>query len=392
MRLLLSADLHLGSPIRSLALRNPDLAEKLTQASRDALREIVDLAIAEHCDALVLAGDIFDRDEPDMRLRSFFLGQLSRASEAGIPTVLIRGNHDALLDHRSHGELGANIHLLRQGNASVEIGEAVFHGLSFTASRVNESMLPGYPAPVPGRLNVGLMHTSLGGAPGHDAYAPCSVADLVGHGYDLWALGHIHKPMVHKGLGALLVMPGIPQPRDFGERHGGYASLVDLTPQGARHEHRRVGGLAFREAGIDLDDYPTQEEAFRALCDVLSDQADSEALVAVRLNAVTSRYPAADLRDLVRTAAEGLERVFVDKVRAVPPTAGTAPETDDLLRLMLADMTEPGMVASAREIVEDLANALPADLRSGLREADIAELLRDAVAEVHLHLHRGGRE
>jgi DNA repair exonuclease SbcCD nuclease subunit len=60
MRLLVSADIHLGSPIRSVALRNPDLGDRLKQASRDTFAEIIDLAISEQVDALVLAGDIFD--------------------------------------------------------------------------------------------------------------------------------------------------------------------------------------------------------------------------------------------------------------------------------------------------------------------------------------------
>ena len=114
MRLLVSADIHLGSPIRSVALRNPDLGERLKQASRDTFVNIVDMAISEQIDALVLAGDIFDNGYPDLKSRAFLIAQLARASDAGVPTVLIRGNHDALLDHRAHGDLGPNIHLLHK--------------------------------------------------------------------------------------------------------------------------------------------------------------------------------------------------------------------------------------------------------------------------------------
>ena len=103
MRLLVSADIHLGSPIRSIALRNADLGERLKQATRDTFAGIIDLAIEEKVDAFVLAGDIFDNGYPDLRSRAFLIAQLSRAVEAGVPTVLVRGNHDALLDHRAHG-------------------------------------------------------------------------------------------------------------------------------------------------------------------------------------------------------------------------------------------------------------------------------------------------
>ena len=194
MRFLVSADIHLGSPIRSVALRNPNLGDRLKQTSRDTFAEIIDLAISEQVDALVLAGDIFDNGYPDLKSRAFLIAQLARASEAGVPTVLIRGNHDALLDHKAHGDLGPNIHLLHKGAPTVEIGSAAFHGLSFDAAHVAKSFLPDYPRPVPGKRNVGLMHTSLDGAQGHDPYAPCAERDLMAYGYDLWCLGHIHAP------------------------------------------------------------------------------------------------------------------------------------------------------------------------------------------------------
>ncbi|TIP88115.1 MAG: DNA repair exonuclease, partial [Mesorhizobium sp.] len=59
-RFLHTADIHLDSPLRSLALRNPDLAELVGDASRQAFVSIVDLCLAERVDALVIAGDLYD--------------------------------------------------------------------------------------------------------------------------------------------------------------------------------------------------------------------------------------------------------------------------------------------------------------------------------------------
>ena len=50
-----------------------------------------------------------------------------------------------------------------------------------------------YPEALPGYLNIGLLHTSLDGRPGHDDYAPCSLDDLRSKDYAYWALGHVHK-------------------------------------------------------------------------------------------------------------------------------------------------------------------------------------------------------
>lgn len=67
-----SADIHLDSPLRSLALRNPDLAELVGDASRQALIAIVDLCLEEQVDALVIAGDLYDGDQTSMKTARFW--------------------------------------------------------------------------------------------------------------------------------------------------------------------------------------------------------------------------------------------------------------------------------------------------------------------------------
>jgi exonuclease SbcD len=389
MRLIISADTHLGSPIRSTALRNPALGERLKQVSRDTFKDIVDLAISENADALVLAGDIFDNDFPDLKSRAFLVAQLVRASAAGVPTVLIRGNHDALLDHTAHGDLGPNIHLLHKGNPSVEIAGVAFHGLSFDTSHVADSFLPDYPTPIAGKTNVGLMHTSLGGSPGHDPYAPCSEQDLMAHGYDLWCLGHIHAPFERTSGPVLAVMPGIPQPRHFGERFGGSVAFVTLGEGAPVLERRNVGHLRFVEALLDLTDCADQSEMLHLIDTALKDAQDPVRDTAVRLRVVTARHTADDLHALANELLENIDRVFIDKVKSLAPDRPTDDKADDLLRLMREELQEAGFQQASAEVLEELRSALPADIRDVLSEDMLGELLKDAINEVSLSLHGG---
>jgi len=389
MRLLVSADIHLGSPIRSVALRNPDLGDRLKQGSRDTFAEIVDLAILEQVDALVLAGDIFDNGYPDLKSRAFLIAQLSRASEAGVPTVLIRGNHDALLDHRAHGDLGPNIHLLHKCAPTIEIGDTVFHGLSFDAAHVAKSFLPDYPRPVPGKRNVGLMHTSLDGAPGHDPYAPCAERDLMAHGFDLWCLGHIHAPFERVDGPVLAVMPGIPQPRHFGERNGGTATFVSLGEGRPEFERRAIGHLGFSECSLDLSTCADQQEVLRSLHDALISAQVPGRDMAVRLRVTSDRHGTELVTELAAELLDRIDRVFLDKVKSAPPPRKSGAKTDDLVRLMRDELAEEGFRQAALQQLEELRLALPSEIMDELDEDGLNALLEEAIDEVSLTLHAG---
>lgn len=349
--------------------------------------QIIDLAVTEKVDALVLAGDIFDNGYPDLRSRAFLIAQLSRLAEAGVPTVLIRGNHDALLDHHAHGDLGPNIHLLHKDMPTVEIGDTAFHGLSYDASHVGKSFLPDYPKPVPDKRNVGLMHTSLDGAPGHDPYAPCAAADLMAHGFDLWCLGHIHAPFERWDDPVLAVMPGIPQPRHFGERQGGTVTLVEMGEGAPRVERRDVAQLGFAELELDLQDCNDQQDVVGSLRDGFLSAQELNQDIAVRLTVTSLRQSAAFVTELAEEIMGDVDRVFLDKITVVPPSRPLNTETDDLVRLMRAEMAEDGFRQAALQQLDEVRSALPSEIAGELDDSALDALFEDAVAEMMLAIH-----
>ena len=103
------------------------------------------------------------------------------------------------------------------------------------------------------------MHTSLGGAVGHDPYAPCSVQDLAGHGFDYWALGHIHKRSAAVVNGCTIVMPGIPQGRHINESGPRSVTLGRIDASGQiTLADRPVHVAQFERIAVDvsgLDDW-----------------------------------------------------------------------------------------------------------------------------------------
>ena len=213
-RFIHTADLHLDAPLHSLALKDEVLSDLVGSATRGALEQIVNLCLEEDTHALLISGDLYDRDLHSMKTAAFLTAQMERLNVAAIPVFIIRGNHDAASVITKELDLPPNVHVFSGHGETEQLEEygVAIHGVSFAKPQAPESLLPKYPAPVAGCFNIGLLHTSLAGAEGHDTYAPCSVSDLKNHGYDYWALGHIHKRQVHSEA-PHIVMPGMPQDR-----------------------------------------------------------------------------------------------------------------------------------------------------------------------------------
>lgn len=85
MRFLHTSDWHLGK-----GLHGHDLSD----AQQVALDWLIDLAISSDVDAIVIAGDIFDRAFPSVEDVRRFNRALTRMHRAGIPIVCTSGNHD----------------------------------------------------------------------------------------------------------------------------------------------------------------------------------------------------------------------------------------------------------------------------------------------------------
>ena len=198
-RFLHAADLHIDSPMRGILSRETRVADQLRSSTREAFLRLVDLAISEKVSFVIIAGDIYDRDWKDYTTGLFFRKGMSQLKQADIPVYLISGNHDAASTITRKLSLPENVTLF--SSRSPQTAElpglpVALHGMSFPNRAVEENLVPLYPPAVPHKFNIGILHTSLSGAPGHDTYAPCKLSDLLAKGYDYWALGHIHKPEV----------------------------------------------------------------------------------------------------------------------------------------------------------------------------------------------------
>ena len=94
MKFIHLADAHLDSPFHGLSFLPSKTFENIYQASDQSLKKIVDLAITEKVDLVLIAGDTFDSNHPSPHSQLFFAEQIKRLTEAKIQVVMIFGNHD----------------------------------------------------------------------------------------------------------------------------------------------------------------------------------------------------------------------------------------------------------------------------------------------------------
>lgn len=306
-RFLHAADLHIDSPLRGLEADPDAPADRIRTATRAAYTNLVDLALREQVAFVLIAGDLFDGEWQDWRTGQFFAQETARLTRAGVRVFAIRGNHDAASVVTGRLALPDGARMLPTDQpASIRLAEfnVAIHGMGFSARSVPENVVPRYPSPLAGQLNIGMLHTSATDSGTHETYAPCTAEQLVAHGYDYWALGHVHARQVLAEK-PWIVFPGNTQGRHIRETGPKGATLVTVQDgRIADVTHRDLDVVRWALLPVDLTGAATEDDAFAAVRTQLETALDAagDRLLAVRivLQGATLVHPAL-IRDLGAT-------------------------------------------------------------------------------------------
>jgi DNA repair exonuclease SbcCD nuclease subunit len=258
-----AADLHLGGRrwLRC-APASRRLAQRVAAADKLALRSLVDLCLAERAALLLCAGDVLDGWCRDHNVGLELVQQLLRLGGA-CHVALVLGNHDARTRVMGPLLLPGHVHVLGRVGPETrilsELGVAL-HGWSFPEVSSATDVAALFPAPLTGLFNVGLLHTSAEGCRGHERYAPCSRQSLRRHGYQYWALGHVHTREVIAN-DPWIVFPGNLQGRGAREPGPRGASLVRVKGRQVESvEHASLDAVRFETLVVDTSSVGTFDD------------------------------------------------------------------------------------------------------------------------------------
>jgi DNA repair exonuclease SbcCD nuclease subunit len=233
-RFLHTADWQIG---RQYDTFDPEHAPLLAEARISVVERLAALATAHEVDAVLVAGDVFDKQTvADRTLRRLFN---ALAGYRG-PWLMIPGNHDAALSEsvwaraQRLGAVPANVHLLlspevtlfdAQGFAVLPAPLTQRHTYADLSAWFDDAHTP------PGLLRIGLAHGSVQGllAQDIDSANPIAPDRPATARLDYLALGDWHGCKV---INSRLAYSGTPEPDRFKSNGAGQALLVEIDGPG----------------------------------------------------------------------------------------------------------------------------------------------------------------
>lgn len=255
LKLLHIADVHLDAPFRWLGGKGGEQRRQL----RETFRAVIDLALAEQVDALLIAGDLFDSNAPAQDSVDLVRAQLRRLA---VPVFILPGTHDCLDDGSIYRRLsfaGTDVCVFDETSVAFELPtlDLTVHGRANLTKTSPASPLKDLERSPATRFNVALAHGSLA-MPGAEDDFPITRHDLARAGMDYVALGHWHCYRDCSAGEAKACYAGPPEL--LGEDEQGYALLVHLDEAGTRVEPRAVGRRRYQRLAVDLGAVGGEEE------------------------------------------------------------------------------------------------------------------------------------
>lgn len=240
-RFLHTADWQMG---RYYSRFDNDDAVALAEARFTAIERLAQLASDERCDAVLVAGDVFDAQTvADRTIRRVF----NAMSGFSGPWVMLPGNHDAALAEsvwtraRRLNAVPDNVHLaLEPGVVELKTQGLAVLAAPLTQRHTHSDLTENFDHldTPPELLRVGLAHGSVQGllAEDIDSANPIAADRAAQANLDYLALGDWHGV---KQINARTWYSGTPEPERFRNNEAGVALVVDIAGPGAEPDVRR---------------------------------------------------------------------------------------------------------------------------------------------------------
>lgn len=251
------ADLHLDSPFKSKSHLAPSIFEDVQNSAYESFKKIVDTALKEEVDFVLIVGDLFDSENRTLRAEVFLKEQFKRLEKEQIFVYISHGNHDPLTEKITNDwpdNVSVFSNRVETYQAITKDGETIFvHGFSYQHDTSYENKIDEYPSSQGKKgIHIGMLHGTYSKSSTKNRYTEFILEDLNQKLYHYWALGHIHERQELSDMPPIYY-PGNIQGRHFGEQGPKGCLLVE-------GDHLRLNAtfiptqqIRFEEATINTD-------------------------------------------------------------------------------------------------------------------------------------------
>ncbi len=377
MKLLCAADLHLGRRSCLSGDIQHGLDEALFSCST-GWRRLVDLALREQVDALLLAGDIVDKANRFYEAFGPLERGISELSSDGVTVYAIAGNHDWESMDRFLGlsQSGLRFQLLGSSGRWEEVihegenGDKLrILGWSFPDRHYLQNPLQSldhrHQDAIP---TLGIVHGEPGQRQGR--YAPIALDNISSMGADMWVIGHNHNPRLTDMGAVKILVPGSLQAMDPTETGSHGAWIVEMTP-GATPivQQLSISPVRYERLTVDVsgkDPFELEIHLLEGVCELGEQVASSQAhqVLSLRVD-VTGATQERQAVERMAAELQGLTRKMNGLTVIVERVTTQLRPAVDLLQLAKDDSL-PGALATLILDLQDPDSAVPRDL---LRDA-----------------------
>ncbi|URN93074.1 MAG: DNA repair exonuclease [Candidatus Pristimantibacillus lignocellulolyticus] len=293
-RFIHAADLHIDSPFKGLTTVPAYVRESLLEATFLAFKRLIDTAIKQQVQFIVVSGDLFDESDRSLKAQLFLLQQYERLRKCQINIYIIHGNHDHLAGQTIPFPYPDNVYVFSSTEVTTKVVTnddgailAYVHGISYPTRHVMDNLAKEYKHEPEHGYHIGLYHGNVGNVSEHDPYAPCHLSDLLAHQYHYWALGHIHKRQVlHQS--PYVVYPGNTQGRHRKESGDKGCYLVTVNEQHETTIHfLSLAPIRWLQIAIDVSSIENEAQFLATIehhtSTLLAEQIECSILLSIEL-------------------------------------------------------------------------------------------------------------
>lgn len=316
-RILHTADLHLGVKLSGLGKAGNEVRVSI----KATLTYIINMAIEEKVDAVVIAGDLFDSNQVSSSLIRFALGEIGRLDE--IPCVILPGTHDCLeegsvLMSLNQHEKPVNLSVFLDPENPVirlEDKNLTFYGMPNMASRSTKNPVTSVQRVEHDGKHILLAHGSYmipekTAADDH----PFSLDDIDNSGFDYIALGHWHSFFELPTTKTKAAYCGSPEPMAFDQTGAGHVAIVNIGNQ-VTIEKRAVGRTKWQEIELSSANFKYTIEIEQEI----QKHADENKLLRVHLTGLAASDSSIDIDELNGLQADSFMHLnIIDEREQVP--------------------------------------------------------------------------